>query len=62
MSDDRQNSAPVRGANVREPYVQPEPPDPNKQPALSLYERHPEWKPRRRPWRRTLRQRRMESG
>jgi hypothetical protein len=40
----------------------PEPPDPNKLPALPYYERHPEWKPRRSPWRQTLRQRLMRSG
>jgi hypothetical protein len=46
-TDDKQNSAPLPGrvANVREPYVPPEPPDPNKLPLLPYFERFPHLKP-----------------
>jgi hypothetical protein len=43
------------------PSPEPAMPDIGKLPAMSLYERHPEWKPRRAPWRRSIRKR-LESA
>jgi hypothetical protein len=41
--------------------LSPAEPDPGKQPVLPYYERHPEHRPRRRSWRRTIRQRLSEA-
>jgi hypothetical protein len=48
-------------ALVRESRV-PSEPDIGKLPALSYYERHPEHRPRRRPWRSSIRRRLAESA
>jgi hypothetical protein len=65
MADDNPNSASTLPSWLRHDNRLPASPaagmpDPGKLPALSYYERHPEHRPRRPLWRRSIRQRLSE--
>jgi hypothetical protein len=64
MTDDKDNRPPPTPSWLSErPYggaLPPAEPDPNKLPALPYLERHPEHRPRRQSWRRSIRRRLSE--
>jgi hypothetical protein len=67
MSGDKPNRT-VLPSSLREPAgryggaLPPAEPDVGKLPALPYYERHPEHRPRRAPWRRSIWRRLMEGA